>query len=360
MFPEVPPLDLIAERLLIIFPEGIEHRTYVTRDIAARTIFVMFYAGAIEGTSNWVRPSQITDMTDAQAAKLDEASRVEWVKVSLSRSKTRPPGTWYATNSREPIRDETIKKGFMPYRAVVERLGVATTSEKPKYALNAAFAALFDIKIAGDEWLEALEDWQKRHLSKAAISRMRLVAQGASLAKDAISVQFPNGETRALKPGPSSVIAKAVIEVFAPKFLKQPAVLWLSESGNKVVKRDEGLANSLGLNIDPSKALPDIILVDMGTEASGADLIVVFTEVVATDGPIDSERKATLKALAIDAGFDEQHLAFLTAYLDRDHKGFKRSFPDLAWGSLAWFASEPDHIIDLRGRTPKKLSQMNI
>jgi hypothetical protein len=125
-----------------------------------------------------------------------------------------------------------------------------------------------------------------------------------------------------------------------------------------VIARDEGLANALGLKIDASKALPDIILVDLGNDPTGADMTVVFTEVVATDGPVDRTRKVALTSLALDAGFSEHHLAFLTAFHDRSHTAFKKSISELAWGSYAWCASEPDHIIDFRDGTPRKLSEI--
>ncbi|WP_308340232.1 hypothetical protein [Thiolapillus sp.] len=86
-FPEVPSLALIAERLPQIFPEGTEHRNYLIREMAAKTIYVMFYAGAIEGSDCWVRPSQVTDMTDEQALLTDTESRKAWVKMMLSNKK---------------------------------------------------------------------------------------------------------------------------------------------------------------------------------------------------------------------------------------------------------------------------------
>jgi BsuBI/PstI restriction endonuclease domain/BsuBI/PstI restriction endonuclease HTH domain len=352
----VPPLNVIAERLPLIFPEGTEHRNYVVREMAARTVYVMFYAGAIEGSGEWIRPSQVTDMSDEQAARTDDDDRQVWVVNSMSTKKVRPVGAWYAPNSREPVRDETIRTGFIPCRAVIERTGLPTTSAKPKYALNAAFAALFNPQLEGETLDNEIKSWQAAHLSKAAMSRLHLMRQGAAVAKGSVPVTFPNGETRSLAPGSSSVIAKAVIEVFAPRFLKQPTVLWLSESGNKVVARDEKLANALGLKIDVTKALPDIILVDLGADAGGNDMLVVFTEVVASDGPINRERKVALTAMALDAGFDERHLAFLTAYLDRSGQPFRKSISELAWGSYAWCASEPDHIVELWAGNARKLS----
>lgn len=358
---DVPPLAVIMERLPIIFPEGTEHRNYLIREMAAKTIFVMFYAGAVDSIDRWIRPSQITDMTDEQAALLNNDDRNSWVKLMLSNKKKRPVNSWYASNSREPIRDETIRTGLIPLQAVTVRSGIPTTSSKPTYALQQDFSQLFDVTLIDDHLLNKIDRWQKNYLSKAAITR--LILMKSNLANDSSSVQitFPDGAIRTLEAGPSSLISKAVIEEFAPRFLKQPHVLWLSESGNKVVAQDEVLAKALGLQIDASRALPDIILVDLGDEKTGTDMLVIFTEVVASDGPINRQRKEVLTALAEDAGFDQKHLAFLTAFSDRSAIPFKKCITDLAWGSYAWFSTEPDHIIDLRETsTTVKLSTLRL
>jgi hypothetical protein len=347
-FPDVPSLALIAERLPQIFPEGTEHRNYLIREMAAKTIYVMFYAGAIEGSDRWVRPSQITDMTDEQAQLTDADNRKAWVKMMLSNKKKKPENPWYAANSREPVRDETIRTGLIPLQAVVVRQGIPTTSSKPTYALQKDFSELFSISLYGDELGAAIESWQKRHLSKAAITRLKLMKGYGSEGSESVQIQLPDGAIRTLEPGPSSLISKAVIEEFAPRFLKKPKVLWLSESGNKVVAQDEALAKALGLHIDPSRALPDIILVDLGDDRNGLEMLVVFTEVVASDGPINRQRKEILTTLATEAGFDPEQLAFLTAFLDRSSQPFKKSISELAWGSYAWFSTEPNYIIDLR------------
>jgi len=344
----VPPLSLIMERLPVIFPEGTEHRNYLIREMAAKTLFVMFYAGAIEGTERWVRPSQITDMTDVQSTLLDDSNRDAWVKLMLSNKKKKPENPWYASNSREPVRDETIRTGLVPLQAIVVRQGIPTTSSKPTYALQGEFSALFSGKLIDQHLTDAIVSWQEKHLSKIAIARVKIMKHAKSESSESIKITLPDGSIRTLEAGPSSLISKAVIEEFAPRFLKKPHVLWLSESGNKVVAQDLVLAKELGLDIDPSRALPDIILVDLGEDTAGADMLVVFTEVVASDGPINRLRKELLTSLAEDAGFNHQHLAFLTAFLDRSSQPFKKSISDLAWGSYAWFTSEPDFIVDLR------------
>ena len=349
----------IHERLSIIFPEGTEQRTYLVREMSAKTIFTALYARAVEGNDRWIRPNQVCRMTSAQSELTDDVSRDEWYVRSSKNGYVPLVGTpWFADTTREPIRDETIGEGLLPVRAMIERAGVPTTSSKGRYALEAEFARLFDPILTDEDLVIVADAWRLNHLSKTALARQALIYEGALVADDAVPVRFPNGEHRHLAPGASSVISKAVIEEFAPRFLKRPHVLWLSESGNKVVARDDRLARALGIEIDPSKSLPDIILVDLGDDAGGREMLVVFTEVVATDGPINRQRKAALMKMAKEAGFEEAHLAFLTAFMDRSATFFRKAIVEIAWGSFVWFAAEPDHLIDMHNGKPRKLSSL--
>jgi hypothetical protein len=84
---KIPPIKLIHDRLQIIFPPGTQNRTSVTREMAAKIIFVMFYTGAIESNDVWLRPDQVTKMLDAQAERKTQDERIEWRKLSLSPGK---------------------------------------------------------------------------------------------------------------------------------------------------------------------------------------------------------------------------------------------------------------------------------
>ena len=81
--PALLPVSEIQERLRVIFPQGTPNRNYVTREIAAKTIFVLLYIGAIDGTERWLRPDQVTRMTDAQATLTDDEARESWLEASL-------------------------------------------------------------------------------------------------------------------------------------------------------------------------------------------------------------------------------------------------------------------------------------
>lgn len=336
----------IHERLQVIFPDGTPHRNYCVREAAASTVFTMLYVGAIEGTGEWLAPKQVVRMTNLQAARRDETPRQTYAKQSM-RPGFYPKGkTWYSENSREQIRDETIRQGFITNNAVIERQDLPTTSGRPRYALRTEFAALFDPGLGSASLEKAADDWRRKNLSASALARTVMLRRGAATTTEGILVTFPSSETRRMSPGPSSIISKAVIEEFAPRFLRTPAVLWISESGAKVVARDDQLATSLNLRITPDRNLPDIILVDLG--GGDADqVLLVFVEVVATDGPITPARRQALSKIATDAGFPNERVAFVTAYLDRSHAAFKKTVAELDWHSFAWFAAEPEHIVVL-------------
>ena len=345
--PPLLPIPDIHERLQMIFPDGTANRNYVTRDIAVKTVFVMLYIGAVQGAGCWLRPDQVTRMTDAQAGLSEDVDRKAWLEESMRPAAGYVEGRWYAANTREPIRDETLREGLVRLGAVKERDGLPTTSPRPRYALAEEFARLFDPGLTGQALQAGIDEWQTTNLSRGALARVAIIRRGAVAREGTVLVTFPSGETRHMEPGPSSVISRAVVEGFAARFLEQPGVIWLSESRNQVVARDDRLAQDIGLTIRPDRSLPDLILVDLGP----AEPLLVFVEVVATAGPISEPRQETLMAIAKEAGFSESQVAFLTAYADRDDAAFKSSVSELAWRSFAWFMSEPDHIVVLHEGT---------
>lgn len=353
MLPPYVARDLIIERLPIIFPEGTPNRNYCTRELAASTIFTMLYIGAVEGAGILLGPVHVYRMTDQQAADGSDEGRQNY-RLNLRKRNFKIPGNrWYADNTREPIRDETLREGLIAIGAVIEDKTVSTTAGAPRYALRNGLAELFSPSLNGEEFQAAVLCWQEEHLNKGALARISLMRLGGT-DKEGVLVQFPNGETRTLSPGPSSEIARAVVEVFAKLFLGKPVVLWLSESSHKVAMQDLRMAASIGLDIEAQKNLPDLILVDLNPPHP----LIVFVEVVATDGAITERRQEALFALTDKGGFQRSNVAFVTAYADRQAQGFKKTISGLAWGSFAWFLSEPKKVFVLNDGV-KPLSELN-
>jgi hypothetical protein len=164
-------------------------------------------------------------MTDRQALKSSMTDRETYAATVLDKKKPIAGKRWYADNTREPIRDETLRDGLVTVGAVLRREDLPTTSGLPRYALHAEFAKLFDPTLSGASLDQAIASFQGKHLSKSALARIAILRAGAGLQSSGVLVKFPNGETRNLAPGPSSVIAKSVLEEFAKRFMRSPAVL---------------------------------------------------------------------------------------------------------------------------------------
>jgi hypothetical protein len=353
--PGLTPRTEITRRLALIFPEGTPLRRRVTSPVATATVYVALYIGAVEGTGNLLAPKHVYRMSDQQAALHEQAARDAYRSAVLAPGYKPGVSRWYEDNSREGIRDDTIREGFLQL-GVMTAIELPTTSAKPRYALTAPFAALFSPGLDEVRFLEAARKFRETALSKGALARIQL-RQALGTDNDiGVPVRFPGGEVRQMAPGPSSLISKAVIEEFAPRFLSQPAVIWLSESGNKVVSRDDAITQAIGLTLRTEKDLPDIILADL----EPAEPLLVFVEVVASDGPFNERRKGTLLQQALADGFQPERLLFVSAFADRSHQAFRRLVGDIAWGSIVWFAAEPGHVVLLSGGRSQALSDLGM
>ena len=176
--PPLLPWKEIHTRLPEIFPEGSANREHSIWEIAAKTIFVLLYVGAVEGTGVWLRPDQVTRMTDTQAALTNDSDRVDWVSMSMKSSKgLNIPDRWYAVNTRESIRDDTIRYALLQNGAVIDR-PVATTSSAGRYALQAEFAELLSPDLDDATFRAKAAAWREKHLNAGALARIPSIGCG--------------------------------------------------------------------------------------------------------------------------------------------------------------------------------------
>src|SRR5438874_922541 len=103
----------VSERLPLIFPEGTPNRNYCVRELAASTVFTALYIDAVEGSGVYLGPVHVYRMTDKQAAKSDRTDRENYAKRVLKKNFRVLGRRWYADNTREPIRDETLRDGLV-------------------------------------------------------------------------------------------------------------------------------------------------------------------------------------------------------------------------------------------------------
>lgn len=341
---QLPTLDVIRARLGRIFPPGSTARSWAIAERAARSVYVFLYAFAVEGVSNnRVRPAMVTTMSDAQAAITGPAERQTW--WDRARRPRRPgeaiEGRWYAENTREPIRDETFR-AWAQHGALLEDQ-IPTTSAAPRYRLARDFADLFNPALDGSSLDDAIDQWQRSHLTPSARARTALIRRHATAAAG-VAVRFPDGTSRILAMGPSTGLAQATVEEFSARFLRRPIVLAVTESRQRLAYEDAAMLSTVGLEPDP-RIMPDILLADV--DGPGGRLRLVFLELVATGGPMSAQRIGDIRSWLAQNGLEGTNAAFGTVFADRDDPAFHRYVSDLAWGTFAWCASEPNNLMVL-------------
>jgi hypothetical protein len=347
-FLPVVSVELCADRLQRIFPrEGFD--AVFSSPLASAAVAAMIYLGAVHDpdsdTQRWVRPSMVMWLNDAALAHDSDAERLAWYEAALGGKKGVETlfSTWglgsaprYADNTRETLRDETLPK-WRENGAVLTRGGLPTSSSRPRWALEKAFADLFDPELEGDALETQIDDWVATHLN--ATGRLRAMgARRRSSTIDAVYVTLPTGDTRQLEAGLASLILKGVVEQWATNKLRAPLVLTISEPGDKIYVADERSLRTIGIDIDTGTLLPDALLVD--TEAEPLQFWII--EAVATDGPIDEPRKQLLLDWAAQQGIPTEQCLFLTAFESRHSPAARRRLKDLANDTYAWFLDDPD------------------
>jgi hypothetical protein len=349
------PLPSVAEceaRLELIFPRA-AFDTVLSNPAAAWSVAVMLYVDAVVPASGdlpaeatWVRPSTVLWLPTTAYERDDAASRAAYRDAALSGNGKRRVAdlvaSWgiafeprYGDNSREQIRDETWPR-WADEGGIRIRPGIKTTSSQPRWALTDAFADLFDPRVSADALFELIETYREEHMSPGGKVKA-LTARQRGDQTHAVEVRLPDGAVRQLEPGEASVILKGVIEQWAPVRLKDPVVLTISEPGDKIFTADSATIQRLGLSIDQSTLLPDALIVDIYPNPP----IFWIVEAVATDGPIDEDRKRALLEWAREQRIPEGACEFLTAFGSRNAAPAKRRLKDLAAGTFAWYADEP-------------------
>lgn len=333
--PNLLSVEEIKRRLEAIFSPGIENRDRCTCLAAARAVFVALYGGAVQSEERWFRPDAVTKMS-SQRAKAASSTPVEdrfrWLDDANKGRAAEGEVPWYEPNTREVIRDEALSS-LRSYGAVVERSGLAVHSPKPRWALADDFAKLFDPDLTGEHLDKAIEGWRGAHLSQEERMRIELLRRSAG---ESLLVTAPGGSTVTLRQGPSSKLVKTVIEHFAWRFLKQPALVWVGDSLHQNDRTQmQAQAENSGLRF--MEKLPDVVLFDLDSK------LLVFVECDVTGGPVTSQRRRELMDCA--PGF--QRVAFVTTFLSRDHEQYRRDAGRIAWGTFVWFMADPGRLVYL-------------
>lgn len=350
----VPEVDETERRLRLIF-EALD--STLSNSLAARAAVALIYMDVVVAddadlatVTRLAAPRQCLwlsqQVLDHRTA---DGDREAWFQASGAGSRAKDKvraleqswglvfTQWAGDNSREPLRDETFHY-WEGHEAIRLRADVPTTSPRGRWALAASFADLLDPELIDLQLDHAIDQWQRAHLSENIKWRVD-ARKRRERASAGISVRLPGiGTQRSLEAGPSSEIVRAVLEDWAPRRLRDPDVLALSQPGDKVPDRSR-LAR-LGVTLDEGNLLPDVLLVDIDGDDGLPHFWIV--EIVATSGPINERRKQQLLQWAEDQHLPVERCHFLTAFDSRSGDAVRRFLKELAVGTYVFFADEPD------------------
>ncbi len=233
----------------------------------------------------------------------------------------------YAENSRETFRKQAMH--HFRIAALIEDNAKATNS--PNYRYRITKEALNLIKTYGtNKWEESLQEYLSNHEKLISIYENK-----RKLTKIPVRV---NGNDFEFSTGKHNELQKAIIEEFAPRFAPDSIVLYVGDTKNKDLYKDEDLLSKLNIAMGKHEKLPDVILYQKDKKW------VYFVEAVTSVGPISPKRIVEINEMTSECKLGK---IYVTTFIDM--KTFKKFAEDLAWETEVWLSEMPDHMIHLNG-----------
>lgn len=233
----------------------------------------------------------------------------------------------YAENSRETFRKQALH--HFRIATIIEDNAKPTNS--PNYRYRVTIEALNLIKsYKTTKWKSEKERYLKKHEKLISIYENK-----RKLTKMPIII---NGEEFDFSTGKHNELQKSIIEEFAPRFAQNSIVLYVGDTKDKDLYKDNELLKKLKISIEEHEKLPDVILYQEDKKW------VYFIEAVTSVGPISPKRILEINEMTKECNLGK---IFITAFIDM--KTFKKFAEDLAWETEVWLSEMPDHMIHLNG-----------
>ncbi len=147
-----------------------------------------------------------------------------------------------------------------------------------------------------------------------------------------------NGKKFIFSTGKHNKLQKAIIEEFGARFASGSECLYVGDTTEKDLVKNEAKLKELGFEITLHDKMPDVVLYREDKDW------IYFIESVTSVGPMDSKRILEIKQMTKDV---KSGKIFVTAFLD--FKTYKRFAETLAWDTEVWIADMPEHMIHLNG-----------
>lgn len=233
----------------------------------------------------------------------------------------------YAENTRETIRKNCLHQ--FRDAAVVEDNGKSTNSPQYRYRLTDEFVKLLRMygtkawKLQLDSYINEYSTLIEKYKNKKSMKMIPVKINGADF-------KFSTGKHNQLQ--------KAIIEEFAPRFAPNSVCLYVGDTTDKDLYKDEGMLKRLGFEITKHDKMPDVVLYKPDTDW------LYFIEAVTSVGPMSPKRILELDDLTKNVTVGK---VYVTAFLNIDT--YKKFVKEIAWETEVWLADMPEHMIHLNG-----------
>jgi hypothetical protein len=234
-------------------------------------------------------------------------------------------GVVYAENSRETFRKQAIH--HFRTAAFIEDNGKATNSPNYRYRLtNEMLVVICSIdsdESSIDKFLASHERLKDIYASKKKMEKMPVKI---------------NDKEFTFSPGKHNKLQKAIIEEFAPRFAPSSECLYVGDTIQKDLVKNEAKLKEIGFEITLHDKMPDVVLYVKDKNW------LFFIEAVTSVGPLSPQRIIEINEMTKNV---KSGKIFVTAF--PDFKTYKSFSDSLAWETEVWIAEMPDHMIHLNG-----------
>ena len=233
----------------------------------------------------------------------------------------------YAENSRETFRKQAMH--HFRNAAFIEDNGTATNSPNYRYRLTDEMLLLVKT-YQSNQWENHKNNFLKSHQNL-----IDLYSSKKEVRKMPVKI---NGDDFTFSPGKHNQLQKLIIEDFAPRFAENSECLYVGDTIQKDLVKNEEKLKELGFEITLHDKMPDVVLY-----AEDKNWIY-FVESVTSVGAMEPKRIKEIEEMTKNVSAGK---IYVTAFLD--FKTFKRFSDFLAWETEVWIADMPDHMIHLNG-----------
>lgn len=233
----------------------------------------------------------------------------------------------YAENSRETFRKQAIH--HFRNAAFIEDNGKATNSPNYRYRLTDEMLLLVKT-FQSNQWEE-----QKNNFLKSHQNLIDLYSSKKAVRKMPVKI---NGDNFTFSPGKHNQLQKLIIEEFAPRFAENSECLYVGDTIQKDLVKNEEKLKELGFEITLHDKMPDVVLYSEDKNW------IYFIESVTSVGAMEPKRIKEIEEMTENVSAGK---IYVTAFLD--FKTFKKFSESLAWETEVWIADMPDHMIHLNG-----------